>query len=86
MQSMNVNACFKVESVPLNSRTYIEVPGYDTKIPFGVMSSFAYPVEGSGEYNFLSYILAYWCKFSYGYMYLLTVGSVGDRRSGSIIC
>jgi len=45
--------------VPLNSRTYIEVPGYDTKIPFGVMSSFAYPVEGSGEYNFLSYILAY---------------------------
>jgi len=35
--------------VPVNGRTYMEVPGYDSKIPFGVMSSFAYPVDGSGE-------------------------------------
>ena len=35
--------------MPVNGRTYIEVPGYDSKIPFGVMSSFAYPVDGSGE-------------------------------------
>lgn len=39
-----------MESIPINGRTYIEVPGYNTKIPVGVMSSFAYPVDGSGEH------------------------------------
>lgn len=40
--------------MPVTGRTYIEVPGYDNKIAFGVMSSFAYPVDGSGDYNYLS--------------------------------
>ena len=51
---MNTIAYLKVESVPVSGRTYIEVPGYDNKIPFGVMSSFAYCVDGSGNYDYLS--------------------------------
>ena len=27
----------------------LRVPGYDKKVEFGVLVSFAYPVEGSGE-------------------------------------
>jgi len=35
--------------VPVSGQTYIEVPGYDSKVRFGVMSHFAYPLDGSGE-------------------------------------
>jgi len=48
--------------VSLTGRTYVEVPGYDSKIAIGFMSSFAYPVEGSGDYDHLSDILSYSSK------------------------
>ena len=33
----------------LPGRTFLPVPGYDEKVEFGVLISFAYPVEGSDE-------------------------------------
>jgi valyl-tRNA synthetase len=36
----------EVEDLPVNGKTYLEVPGYDRKIQFGVLCSFAYPVDG----------------------------------------
>jgi len=35
--------------MPINGKTYVGVPGYDSKVQFGVMSYFAYPVDGAGE-------------------------------------
>ena len=41
----------------LPGRTLLPVPGYKDKVEFGVLISFAYPVEGSGKhispFNFL---------------------------------
>jgi valyl-tRNA synthetase len=36
----------------LNGRTLMNVPGYDAKerFEFGAITSFAYPLEGSGAY------------------------------------
>jgi len=36
----------------LTGRTLLNVPGYEVKekFEFGVLTSFAYPIEGSGEY------------------------------------
>jgi len=48
--------------VSLTGRTYVEVPGYDSKIAIGFMASFAYPVKGSGDYDHLSDILSYSSK------------------------
>jgi valyl-tRNA synthetase len=40
----------QVENVSVDGRTRRAVPGYDSPVEFGVMSSFAYPLEnGSGE-------------------------------------
>ena len=33
----------------VEGRTFLPVPGYDEKVEFGVLVSFAYPVEGSGK-------------------------------------
>jgi valyl-tRNA synthetase len=43
---------FKVDQKQLTGRTLLNVPGYDSKekFEFGVLTSFAYPIEGSGEY------------------------------------
>ena len=46
-----------MENVPVTGRTYIDVPGYDGKILFGAMSSFAYPVDGLGECHLVSWKL-----------------------------
>ncbi|XP_075042837.1 valine--tRNA ligase, mitochondrial isoform X2 [Mixophyes fleayi] len=35
----------EVESQQLNGKTYLSVPGYERKVPFGVLFSFAYPTE-----------------------------------------
>ena len=32
----------------VEGRTFLPVPGYDEKVEFGVLVSFAYPIEGSG--------------------------------------
>ena len=39
----------QVDKVELSGRTLLSVPGYDKKIEFGVLVSFAYPVEGTEE-------------------------------------
>ncbi|KHN87717.1 Valine--tRNA ligase [Toxocara canis] len=38
----------KVDKIELTGRTLLSVPGYSKKVEFGVLVSFAYPVEGSG--------------------------------------
>ena len=32
----------------IESRTFLSVPGYDEKVEFGVLISFAYQIDGSG--------------------------------------
>ena len=39
----------QVDKIELSGRTLLNVPNYDKKIEFGVLVSFAYPVEGSEE-------------------------------------
>ena len=38
----------KVDNVNVERKTYLSVPGYKKKVPFGQLVSFAYPVEDSG--------------------------------------
>ena len=45
-----------MESIPLDGKTYVKVPGYESKVRFGVMSHFAYPVDGSGEWLNICFI------------------------------
>ena len=42
----------QVEQKQLNGRTLLNVPGYDAKekFEFGVITSFAYPIDGSGRF------------------------------------
>ncbi|BAO41085.1 valyl-tRNA synthetase [Kluyveromyces marxianus DMKU3-1042] len=39
----------EVENKEVKARTQLSVPGYDEKVEFGVLTSFAYPVVGSDE-------------------------------------
>ena len=39
----------QVESVTVEGRTKRQVPGYEDGVEFGVLCSFAYPVEDSGD-------------------------------------
>lgn len=39
----------EVENKDVKNRTLLSVPGYDEKVEFGVLTSFAYPVIGSDE-------------------------------------
>lgn len=39
----------EVENKEIEGRTFLSVPGYDDKVEFGVITSFAYPVEDSDE-------------------------------------
>uniref|UniRef100_F1KZF2 valine--tRNA ligase n=1 Tax=Ascaris suum TaxID=6253 RepID=F1KZF2_ASCSU len=39
----------EVDKIELNGRTLLSVPGHPKKVEFGVLVSFAYPVEGSDE-------------------------------------
>ena len=41
----------EVDKKELTGRTLLPVPGYPDKVEFGVLVSFAYPVEGSGMYE-----------------------------------
>jgi hypothetical protein len=43
----------QVDQKLLEKRTLLSVPGYDPKekFEFGVITSFAYPIEGSGSAN-----------------------------------
>lgn len=39
----------EVDSQELTGRTLLDVPGYDRKVEFGVMTYFKYPIDGSDE-------------------------------------
>ncbi|KAK3371896.1 mitochondrial valyl-tRNA synthetase [Podospora didyma] len=40
----------EVENKEINGRTMIDVPGYDKKVEFGVLTYFKYPIEGTEEF------------------------------------
>ncbi len=40
---------FQVDKKELTGRTLLPVPGYKEKVEFGVLVSFSYKVDGSGE-------------------------------------
>lgn len=42
--------CYQVDSKELSGQTMLSVPGYENKVEFGTMLTFAYRVEGHGEY------------------------------------
>lgn len=39
----------EVDNIDLKGQTFLSVPDYDEKVEFGVIVSFAYPIEGSDE-------------------------------------
>lgn len=39
----------QVEAKQLSGRSHLSVPGYDHKVEFGNLYTFAYPVDGEGE-------------------------------------
>jgi valyl-tRNA synthetase len=43
------NVSLQVDKIQLNGRTLLSVPGYEEKVEFGVLVSFAYKVEGSED-------------------------------------
>ena len=51
----------QVDKKELTGRTPISVPGYDEKIDFGVLTSFAYKIEETGED---AVVCSYKCSFS----------------------
>lgn len=40
---------FQVDKKELTGRTLLPVPGYKEKVEFGVLVSFAYKIDGSGN-------------------------------------
>lgn len=42
---------FQVDKKELTGRTLLPVPGYKEKVEFGVLVSFAYKIEGTGEWD-----------------------------------
>ena len=42
--------CCQVDSKELSGQTMLSVPGYENKVEFGTMLTFAYPIEGHREY------------------------------------
>jgi len=40
----------EVENKEISGRTLLEVPGYDKKVEFGVLTYFKYPIDGSEEF------------------------------------
>ena len=64
MTSLLLNS--QVDKIELPGRTMLSVPGYDQKIEFGVLVSFAYRVEDSGVYT-LSGVQGYIITQGYTY-------------------
>eukprot|EP00105_Crassostrea_gigas_P020597 XP_011439421.1 PREDICTED: valine--tRNA ligase [Crassostrea gigas] len=48
-QLQSVISDIEVENIHLSKRTQINIPGYQEKVEFGAMTSFAYPVVGKDE-------------------------------------
>ena len=52
---INMCSCiYQVDNVSIDGQTSFHVPGYDETIPFGLLTSFAYPVEGSSKLQLLN--------------------------------
>lgn len=47
--TMNKNIILQVDKIELSGRTLLSIPGYEEKVEFGVLTSFAYKVEGSED-------------------------------------
>lgn len=45
-----LSICCQVDSKELSGQTMLSVPGYENKVEFGTMLTFAYPIEGYREY------------------------------------
>ena len=41
--------CCQVDSKELSGPTMLSVPGYENKVEFGTMFTFAYPIDDHGE-------------------------------------
>jgi len=50
-----------VDQKQLNGRTLLNVPGYELKekFEFGVLTSFSYPIEGTGRSFTLNFLMCY---------------------------
>ncbi|XP_061183849.1 valine--tRNA ligase-like [Saccostrea echinata] len=48
-QLQSVISDIEVENVSLTKRTHLNIPGYQDKVEFGTLTSFAYPVVGKNE-------------------------------------
>ena len=46
----------------IEKKTYVPIPGYEKKVPFGVMTSFAYPLADGypGKYLEMFWIILFW--------------------------
>jgi valyl-tRNA synthetase len=40
---------FQVDDVEIKGKTLLSVPGYDKKVPFGLLTSLNYPIENSSK-------------------------------------
>lgn len=40
----------EVEQLPITGSTYVSVPGYDKPVEFGILTKFAYIIEGTGNF------------------------------------
>lgn len=54
MSTLKLWICRQVDSKELSEQTMLSVPGYENKVEFGTMLTFAYPIEGHGEYLLMS--------------------------------
>lgn len=40
----------EVDNQEINGRTLLDVPGYERKVEFGVLTHFKYPIDGTDEF------------------------------------
>lgn len=53
-----------MDSKELCGRTLLSVPGYQQKVEFGIMVTFAYPLEGQGKWTLFSLLNFLKCCFT----------------------
>ncbi len=46
---LQVYISFKVDNHPITKRTYLNVPGYEKPVEFGMIHSYDYPIADSGN-------------------------------------
>lgn len=53
-----------MDSKQLSGRTLLSVPGYQQKVEFGIMVTFAYPLEEQGKWTFFNVLDFLRCCFT----------------------